>query len=137
MVLSVWLHMTRVFFTGSYKPPREFNWVGGVILLVITLVLSWTGYLLPWDQLALWAVTVGSKMAEATPLIGSAGPFGPELGMTPENDIRFVLLGGTMVGQSALLRFYVLHCLGLPLIAAIFMAIHFWRIRKDGFSGPL
>jgi quinol-cytochrome oxidoreductase complex cytochrome b subunit len=137
MVLSVWLHMTRVFFTGSYKPPREFNWVVGVLLLVITLVLSWTGYLLPWDQLALWAVTVGSKMAEASPLIGNAGPFGPELGFTVQNDIAFVLLGGTVVGQSTLLRFYVLHCLALPLVAALFMAVHFWRIRKDGFSGPL
>ena len=137
MVLFVWLHMTRVFLTGSYKPPREFNWVVGVILLSTTLVLSWTGYLLPWDQLALWAVTVGSKMAEATPLIGNAGPFGPELGFTPSNDIRFVLLGGTVVGQSALLRFYVLHCLALPLVTALFIAVHFWRIRKDGFSGPL
>ena len=137
MVFSVWMHMTRVFLTGSYKPPREFNWVVGVILLVVTLLLSWTGYLLPWDQLALWAVTVGTKMAEATPVIGNAGPFGPQLGMTVNNDIRFMLLGGTVVGQSALLRFYVLHCLGLPLIAALFMAVHFWRIRKDGFSGPL
>ncbi|MFQ5597664.1 MAG: cytochrome b N-terminal domain-containing protein [Nitrospiria bacterium] len=137
MVLFVWLHMTRVFLTGSYKPPREFNWVVGVILLSTTLVLSWTGYLLPWDQLALWAVTVGSKMAEATPLIGNAGPFGPELGMNPTNDIAFVLLGGTVVGQSALLRFYVLHCLALPLVTALFIAVHFWRIRKDGFSGPL
>jgi len=137
MVLSVMLHMTRVFLTGSYKPPREFNWVVGVILLVLTLILSWTGYLLPWDQLALWAITVGTKMAEATPLIGTAGPFGPELGMRPDNDIRFLLLGGTVVGQGALLRFYVLHCIGLPLIAALFMAVHFWRIRKDGFSGPM
>ncbi|MBI3358774.1 MAG: cytochrome b N-terminal domain-containing protein [Nitrospirae bacterium] len=137
MVLSVWMHMTRVFLTGSYKPPREFNWVVGVLLLVLTLVLSWTGYLLPWDQLALWAVTVGSKMAEATPLLGNAGPFGQEIGMTPANDVRFVLLGGTVVGQSALLRFYVLHCLGLPLVSAVLMAVHFWRIRKDGFSGPL
>ncbi len=137
MVFSVWMHMTRVFLTGSYKPPREFNWVVGVILLVTTLVLSWTGYLLPWDQLALWAVTVGSKMAEASPLIGSAGPFGPELGMTSSNDIRFALLGGSVVGQSALLRFYVLHCLALPLVTALFIAVHFWRIRKDGFSGPL
>lgn len=137
MVLFVWLHMTRVFLTGSYKPPREFNWVVGVVLLTLTLVLSWTGYLLPWDQLALWAVTVGSKMAEATPFIGSSGPFGPELGMTPNNDIAFVLLGGSVVGQSALLRFYVLHCLALPLVAALFIAVHFWRIRKDGFSGPL
>ncbi len=137
MVLSVWLHMTRVFFTGSYKPPREFNWVVGVVLLSITLLLSWTGYLLPWDQLALWAVTVGSKMAEASPLVGNAGPFGPELGFTIGNDITFLLLGGTVVGQSALLRFYVLHCLGLPLVASLLMAVHFWRIRKDGFSGPL
>ncbi|NOY84766.1 MAG: DUF4405 domain-containing protein [Nitrospirae bacterium] len=137
MVFSVWMHMTRVFMTGSYKPPREFNWVVGVILLVTTLVLSWTGYLLPWDQLALWAVTVGSKMAEATPFIGAAGPFGPELGFGPENDMAFALLGGTIVGQSALLRFYVLHCLALPLITALFIAVHFWRIRKDGFSGPL
>lgn len=137
MVLFVWLHMTRVFFTGSYKPPREFNWVVGVILLSTTLVLSWTGYLLPWDQLALWAVTVGSKMAEAAPFIGKAGPFGAELGMNATNDISFALLGGTVVGQSALLRFYVLHCLALPLVTALFIAVHFWRIRKDGFSGPL
>ncbi len=137
MVFSVWMHMTRVFMTGSYKPPREFNWVVGVILLVTTLVLSWTGYLLPWDQLALWAVTVGSKMAEATPFIGASGPFGPELGRNSGNDMAFALLGGTVVGQSALLRFYVLHCLALPLITALFIAVHFWRIRKDGFSGPL
>jgi len=137
MVFLVWLHMTRVFLTGSYKPPREFNWVVGVVLLVLTLILSWTGYLLPWDQLALWAITVGSKMAEATPVIGVAGPFGLQAGMRPDNDIRFMLLGGTVVGQSALLRFYVLHCVGLPLLAAVFMAVHFWRIRKDGFSGPL
>ena len=137
MVFFVWLHMMRVFLTGSYKPPREFNWVVGVLLLVMTLVLSWTGYLLPWDQLALWAITVGSKMAEATPLVGVAGPFAKELGITPANDIRFMLLGGTIVGQSALLRFYVIHCVALPIVAAIFMTIHFWRIRKDGFSGPL
>ena len=107
------------------------------MLLVLTLILSWTGYLMPWDQLALWAITVGSKMAEATPVIGVAGPFGLQLGMRPDNDIRFMLLGGTVVGQSALLRFYVLHCVGLPLLAGVFMAVHFWRIRKDGFSGPL
>jgi len=137
MVFFVFLHMMRVFYHGAYKPPREFNWVVGVVLLVLTLILSWTGYLLPWDQLAMWAITVGAKMAEATPVIGVAGPFGIQLGMRPDNDIRFMLLGGTVVGQSALLRFYVLHCVGLPLIAALFMAVHFWRIRKDGFSGPL
>ncbi len=74
MVITVWLHMLRVFMTGSYKPPREFNWNVGVFLLVLTLLLSFTGYLLPWDQLAMWAVTVGSNMARATPLLGHEGP---------------------------------------------------------------
>ena len=74
MVITIWLHMYRVFLTGSYKPPREFNWVVGVILLVLTLLLSFTGYLLPWDQLAIWAITVGSNMARATPVVGLRGP---------------------------------------------------------------
>ncbi len=137
MVLFTWFHMTRVFLTGAYKPPREFNWGVGVMLLMITLLLSWTGYLLPWDQLALWAVTVGSEMAKATPFLGQGGPFGPEMGRRPDNDVTFVLLGGTSVGQNTLLRFYILHCIVLPLFAVILMAVHFWRARKDGFSGPL
>src|SRR6478609_6892682 len=70
MVLSVFLHMARVFYHGAYKAPREFNWVIGVILLTLTLLLSFTGYLLPWDQLALWAVTVGTNMMGYTPVIG-------------------------------------------------------------------
>ena len=74
MVITVWLHMFRVFMTGSYKPPREFNWSVGVIMLVLTLLLSFTGYLLPWDQLAIWAITVGSNMARATPFLGHEGP---------------------------------------------------------------
>ena len=73
MVITVWLHMFRVFMTGSYKPPREFNWGIGVVLLVLTLLLSFTGYLLPWDQLAIWAITVGSNMARASPLVGYEG----------------------------------------------------------------
>ena len=89
MVIAVWLHMFRVFLTGSYKKPREFNWNVGVILLVLTLLLSFTGYLLPDDQLGFWAVTVGTNMARATPLLGHEGPFGPQLHMTPYNDIRF------------------------------------------------
>lgn len=138
MVLCVWLHMLRVFLTGSYRPPREFNWVVGVVLLLLTLVLSFTGYLLPWDQIAYWGITVGTNMAASTPLVGSSGPFSSLLAMNPGNDARFTLLGGTIVGQNALLRFYVLHCVVLPLFIAIFMAVHFWRIRKDGgISGPL
>jgi quinol-cytochrome oxidoreductase complex cytochrome b subunit len=137
MVITVMLHMFRVFLTGSYKAPRQFNWVIGVILLTLTLFLSFTGYLLPWDQLAIWAVTVGTNMARATPLLGSEGPFGPELGMKINNDVRFVLLGGTQVGPPTLLRFYVLHCIFLPLVGSTLMIVHFWRIRKDGgISGP-
>ena len=93
MVIGVWLHMFRVFLTGSYKKPREFNWNIGVLLLVFTLLLSFTGYLLPDDQLGFWAVTVGTNMARATPLLGHEGPFGSMLGMTPYNDVRFGLLG--------------------------------------------
>src|SRR5467141_3117612 len=140
----VWLHMFRVFMTGSYKPPREFNWSVGVIMLVLTLLLSFTGYLLPWDQLAIWAITVGSGMARATPFLGHEGPGAQllRLGDVPlihaYDDARFALLGGSFVGEGALLRFYVLHCVGLPLVIAVLMAVHFWRVRKDGgISGPL
>jgi quinol-cytochrome oxidoreductase complex cytochrome b subunit len=124
MVISVFLHMMRVFYTGSYKPPREFNWVIGVGLLVVTFLLSFTGYLLPWDQLALWAVTVGTNIAASTPLLGQK--------------VQYLLIGGPTIGQGALIRFYTLHVVGLPLIASILMVVHFWRIRKDGnISAPL
>ncbi len=129
MVLTVIGHMARVFFTGSYKPPREFNWVVGVCLLVLTLFLSFTGYLLPWDQLAYWAVTVGTSMAKAAPLIGADGPFRL---VDTSNDLSFYLLGGRTVGAGALLRFYVLHVIALPLVMIVLIGIHFWRIRKDG-----
>jgi cytochrome b6 len=118
MVAVAFLHMCRVFYTGSYKSPREFNWVIGVCLLILTLFLSFTGYLLPWDQLAFWAVTVGSNIAAYMPWIGDF--------------VRFLVLGGNEVGQMALLRFYVLHVALLPVIAAVLMGVHFWRIRKDG-----
>ena len=137
MVIGVWLHMFRVFLTGSYKPPREFNWSVGVICLVLTLLLSFTGYLLPDDQLGFWAVTVGTNMARATPLLGHEGPFGSQLGMTAFNDVRFALLGGSIVDANALLRAYIWHCIAIPLILSVFLAVHFWRVRKDGsISGP-
>jgi quinol-cytochrome oxidoreductase complex cytochrome b subunit len=124
MVLTVFLHMVRVFYHGAYKPPREFNWVMGVLLLLMTLLLSFTGYLLPWDQIAFWAITVGTQMALYAPLIGQ--------------ETSFILLGGIQVGQDTLLRFYVLHVIALPLLTAIFLIVHFWRIRKDGgISGPV
>jgi quinol-cytochrome oxidoreductase complex cytochrome b subunit len=118
MVFLVFAHMFKVFYRGAYRPPREFNWVIGVVLLLVTLLLSYTGYLLPWDQLSYWAVTVGSNIASAVPLIGPK--------------IRFLLLGGHLVNANALLRFYVLHCMILPITAIFLVAIHFWRIRKDG-----
>ena len=144
MVITVMLHMYRVFLTGSYKPPREFNWVVGVVLLLLTLLLSFTGYLLPWDQLAMWAITVGSNMARAVPLVGFEGP-GQQIFtvdgidmITSGSDTRYVLLGARVVGEETLNRFYVLHCVAIPLLAAFLMALHFWRIRKDGgISGPL
>src|SRR6059036_3412606 len=111
MVIAVWIHMLRVFMTGSYKPPREFNWVIGVNLLVFTLLLSFTGYLLPWDQLAMWAVTVGSNMARATPFLGNEGPGAALLKVGDislvhaGDDARFALLAGRFVGAGALLRF--------------------------------
>ena len=118
MVLVVILHMARVFFTGAYKPPREFNWLVGILLLLLTLGLSFTGYLLPWDQLAFWAITVGTSIAGYAPVLGPP--------------LRRFLLGGDVVGQEALVRFYVLHVVILPGLLSIFLAVHFWRIRKDG-----
>jgi quinol-cytochrome oxidoreductase complex cytochrome b subunit len=110
--------MMRVFYMGAYKPPREFNWVVGVILLVLTLLLSFTGYLLPWDQLAVWAINVGANIAGAAPNLG-----GPS---------RFIMFGGYEIDDASLIRFYTLHVIALPLLAAIFMSVHFWRIRRDG-----
>jgi quinol-cytochrome oxidoreductase complex cytochrome b subunit len=124
MVLSVFLHMARVFYHGAYKSPREFNWMIGIILLTLTLLLSFTGYLLPWDQLSLWAVTVGTNMMGYTPVFG--------------DNVKYVLLGSKEIGSETLLRWYVLHVLLLPFVIVIFMAVHFWRVRKDGgISGPL
>jgi len=134
MVVAVIAHMVRVFLTGAYKKPREFNWGVGVLLLTLTLFLSFTGYLLPWDQLAIWAVTVGTNMAGATPFLGNDGPFGSMMGMHINNDVRFMLLGGTMVGENTLLRFYVMHCVAVPLVVGILLILHFWRVRKDSFS---
>jgi cytochrome b6 len=143
MVIAVMLHMYRVFLTGSYRKPREFNWVIGVLLLLLTFLLSFTGYLLPWDQLAMWAVTVGSNMAGAAPLVGAEGPAHQLLGaggtelITSGSDARYFLLGAKHVSEETLNRFYVWHCVGIPLAAALLMAVHFWRVRKDGISGPL
>ncbi|MDP2744355.1 MAG: cytochrome b N-terminal domain-containing protein [Dehalococcoidia bacterium] len=123
MVLTVFLHLCRVFFTGGYKHPREFNWVLGVVLWVVTLLLSFTGYLLPWDQLSYWAITVGTNMIGSAPFIG--------------DPVRLLLLGAKEVGEEALIRFYTLHIIILPLVMTILISVHFWRVRKDGgLSSP-
>lgn len=118
MVLAVFWHMFHVFYRGGYKAPRQFNWVVGVGLLLVTLLLSYTGYLLPWDQLAYWAITVGTNIITYVPILG--------------RPVRFLLLGGNIIGESALLRFYVLHCVILPLAGVFLIAVHFWRVQKDG-----
>lgn len=123
MVLAAFLHMLRVFYHRAYRPPRQFNWVIGVVLMLATLLLSYTGYLLPWDQLAFWGVSVGTNMAKEAPVVGDT--------------LRFFLLGGNIVSENALLRFYVLHCVVLPVALILLVSVHVWRVRKDGgVQGP-
>lgn len=130
MVIGVFLHMARVFYTAAYRAPREFNWLIGMGLFIVTLALSFTGYLLPWDQLAYWAITIGANIAQSPREITDA------LGITDKFDIgglqRQLLLGSDVVGEEALIRFYLLHVMILPLALTLLMAVHFWRIRKDG-----
>ncbi len=124
MVVAVVLHLVRVFLTGAYKngtargQHREWNWVLGVAMLLLTLFLSFTGYLLPWDQLAFWAVTVGTNIASSIPYIGPT--------------VRELMIGGRQIEQATLIRFYVLHCIMLPAGLGALFAYHVWRIRKDG-----
>ena len=130
MVVTVFLHMARVFYTAAYRTPREFNWLVGMGLLVITLALSFTGYLLPWDQLAYWAITIGANIAQSPREVTDA------LGITdlfdPGGLQKLLLLGSDIVGEEALIRFYLLHVMLLPLVLVALLAVHFWRIRKDG-----
>ncbi len=124
MVIAVALHLVRVFLTGGYKngsgrgQRREINWVIGVVMFLTTLFLSFTGYLLPWDQLAFWAVTVGTNIASSIPVIGP--------------DVRELLIGGRTIEQATLIRFYVLHVVFLPGLLGVLFAYHMWRVRKDG-----
>jgi quinol-cytochrome oxidoreductase complex cytochrome b subunit len=130
MVVAVFLHMARVFYTAAYRAPREYNWVIGMGLLVVTLGLSFTGYLLPWDQLAYWAITIGANIAQSPREVTDA------LGITdyfdPGGLQKFILLGSEEIGEEALIRFYLLHVMILPLALGMLMGVHFWRIRKDG-----
>jgi cytochrome b-561 len=120
MVLAVFVHLVRTFFAGAYKKPREFNWVIGLVLLLLTLGLSFTGYLLPWDQLSYWAVTVGTNLVQYVPGVG--------------HGLQNLLIGGDQIGQATLLRFYALHVAVLPAAVVVAICIHIWRVRKDGFA---
>jgi len=130
MVVAVLLHMARVFYTAAYRKPREFNWVIGMLLLVVTLGLAFTGYLLPWDQLAYWAITIGANIAQSPREVTDA------LGITswfdPGGFQKLLLLGADSVGAEALIRFYLLHVMILPLTITTLLGVHFWRVRKDG-----
>ncbi len=122
MVIVVALHMFRTFLTGSYKAPRQFTWLTGVVLLIITLGLSFTGYLLPWDQLAFWAVTIGTSMAEKAPVGG--------------NEANLLLRGAATIGPNGLLRFYLLHIIFLPALCVLFIAVHYYKVIRHGHSLP-
>lgn len=124
MVLIVSLHMLRTFLTASYKKPREFTWFTGVVLLFCTFFLSFSGYLLPWDQLALWAVTIGASMVEAAP---------PEIVGT---NLNLLLRGGPDIGANGLLRFYLLHVLAVPAILFIFLGVHYYKVVVHAHSLP-
>ncbi|MBI5293075.1 MAG: cytochrome bc complex cytochrome b subunit [Chloroflexi bacterium] len=139
MVLVVALHALRTFLTGNYKKPRQFTWFSGVILLILTIFLSFSGYLLPWDQLSVWAVTIGVSMAEATPtpwplnLLGEKYLGDPSFIGTAINNI---MRGGPQFNASGLLRWYLLHVIGLPLIAFIFIGVHYYKVIIHGHSLP-
>lgn len=124
MVLIVWLHMLRAYMTGSYKKPRQFTWFTGLILLFATMFLSFSGYLLPWDQLALWAVTIGASMVEATP---------PEI---VGQNVNLLLRGGPDIGANGLLRFYLLHILAVPALLFVFTGVHYYKVIVHGHSLP-
>jgi ubiquinol-cytochrome c reductase cytochrome b subunit len=124
MVAIVTAHMVRTYLTGSYKAPRQFTWFSGVILLVLTLFLSFSGYLLPWDQLAFWAVTIGTSMAEAVPPV--------VVGET----VNLLARGAPDIGANGLLRFYLLHVIFLPLLLILFFFVHYYKVVHFGISLP-
>jgi quinol-cytochrome oxidoreductase complex cytochrome b subunit len=123
MIVMCVAHMLRVFIMGAYKRPRELNWVSGVLLLILTLVFGFTGYLLPWDQRAFWATTVGSEIAGAIPAIGNLA-------------LVFLRVGWNVTGET-LSRFYGLHVIVVPLATVAFMGAHFLMIRRQGIAKPL
>jgi len=123
MVITVTLHMLRVFVSGAYRPPRDFNWLTGVILFLLTLLFAFSGYLLPWNQISYWATTVGTETLGMVPFIGES--------------LKFFIRGGHDISQITLTRFFALHVVILPLVAFFFLFLHFAMIRRQGISEPL
>ena len=122
MVAAVFLHMLRVYFTGAYKEPREINWLIGVILLSLTMLFGYTGYLLPWNQLAFWAGQIGVEMALAVPIVGEWS--------------AQLLFGGFSLGQPTLIRMYILHVFILPFVVTALIAIHIGIVWMQGIAEP-
>jgi quinol-cytochrome oxidoreductase complex cytochrome b subunit len=118
MIVVVALHLLRVFFTGAFRMPREFNWIIGLVMLLLTVAANFTGYLLPWDQLAYWGITVGSSIISYIPVVGDG--------------LSRLLLGGPEISSATLLNFYGLHISVIPMTILALMSFHFWRVRKDG-----
>lgn len=123
VIIMMFLHMLRVFFTGSYKAPREMNWVVGVLIFFVVMGFGFTGYLLPWDQKAYWATAVGAQIAESVPFIGKY--------------IKTLLIGGDVLGALTLTRFFAIHVFFLPAGLLGLLGLHFIMIRKQGIAGPL
>lgn len=130
MIIFVILHMARVFFTSSYKQGREFNWIIGIVLLVLTFALNLSGYMLPWDQLAYWALVIVANIMQSPKELTDS------LGITQYFDIggfsKELFLGGYTAGKESLTRVYFFHVMFFPILIFIFLGVHFWRIRKDG-----
>lgn len=123
VIVMMFLHTLRVFFTGAYKKPRELNWVVGVLIFAVMLGLGFTGYLLPWDMKAYFATAVGINIAASVPIVGGL--------------IETLLTGGDVLGATTLTRFFAIHVFFLPAALLGLMAVHFILIRRQGISGPL
>jgi quinol-cytochrome oxidoreductase complex cytochrome b subunit len=122
MVAAVFLHMLRVYFTGAYKEPRELNWIIGIVLISLTMVFGYSGYLLPWDQLAFWAGQIGVEMSLSIPLAGEW--------------VAQLLFGGFTLTQATLQRMYILHVFFLPFITTALIAIHIGIVWMQGIAEP-
>ncbi len=123
MVVTVIIHMAKIFFSGIYKPPRELNWVNGVVLLLLTFGFAFTGYLLPWTQLSYWATVVGTETPAAIPVVGEF--------------VKELMRGGSEISQVTLNRFFAIHVMILPITMGVFLVLHFFQIRRQGISGPM